>query len=310
MACVIYLIDGTGPEGWAGYWSDMERGFCARIKRQHQARARYLRGPTIRGLETWAIADIMLGAVQADLKDRPKQDIVLAGHSRGGAAVIYLARKLADAGVAVKAMILFDAVRRATQRPISDIFSRVALSGSLPELAFHTAAATFETMSDLFGEQQVDRIPGNVARALHFVRDERYSNYFLNCPERDALMRRQAGSAGSVHGGATAAQARQRLRDLDAMHHALRDACRFNCRAAGVPTGFSFGNTGLKSEAPCRLTRVSLMATHGGMGGAPLDIGGYIKDPKHAAILKSQEASTMREIWARTEGFLQELGAC
>ena len=182
---MLYLIDGTGPSDYSDYHADMRRGFCWHLNTLNGANARYWRGPNELGLETWEIGDLVIADIAADRRANPALQIVLAGHSRGGAAVIYVARKLKEQGIEVRAMVLFDAVRRAIQTSPSAIVQRVLGASGPPELVYQAGLAGIELISDFmqFGNNAADVIPSNVKRALHVVRDERFSNYFIETRE-------------------------------------------------------------------------------------------------------------------------------
>ena len=134
---MIFIIDGTGETADKTYMADMSRGFCYQLYLKLGRQAEYMRGPRVDGLNTFDIADKMLEAIleyyysepidltvnnskQVDinqiiadaLKPKTAKPIFLAGHSRGGCAVIYIAQKLKAQGIKVKAMFLFDAVAR------------------------------------------------------------------------------------------------------------------------------------------------------------------------------------------------------
>lgn len=303
---MLYIIDGTGDADLPTYSADMGRGFCAALARRNRGHAVYLRGPTLFGSETYDIAEAMLGFILSDLKARPGLDIVLAGHSRGGSAVIWIARKLAERDVPVRAMLLFDAVRRALSRPVAAYVQPVAGAPSPALAGLQLGLAVAEAALDFFqrGQQAIDRIPRNVERALHVVRDEAFSNYFLRQPEFLELKKIVQGPA---LGAAKLEPARRRrFEALLGMHAALRDACRFDCKGSG----FSFGNTGLVADPGCRMEPLQAYAcTHGAMGGAPLEVRRYITDPRYAADIEAQEVVAMLQVQARVTGFLAEVNA-
>jgi pimeloyl-ACP methyl ester carboxylesterase len=300
---LIFIVDGTGPDDFSDYHADMSRGFCWSLWTQNKLAASYLRGPNELGLETWEIADLMYADVQAQLKAAPNTEIVLAGHSRGGSAVIHLARKLQRDKIEVRAMVLFDAVRRALQKSVTDYARQISESFTPAHLAYNAVSAVIEIGHDFFqiGSQEVDIIPGNVKRALHVVRDEQFSNYFLQTDEYRGL---QEGARSST---ARADDNMAQLVRMRQMHRRLRDACRFDCIKLGVSTGFSFYNTGLKAEAGCKLTIERFPATHGAMGGAPLEVRRYIADPRYAADIESREITSMLAVQARVNAFLAEV---
>jgi pimeloyl-ACP methyl ester carboxylesterase len=309
MRYKLYLIDGTGDADTEHkYWPDMSRGFCMNLKQQNGARAEYLRGPTTSGRETWFIAETMLAFIRADRAKYPHMRVLLGGHSRGGSAAIYVARKLKEEKVTVHGMVLFDAVRRAIQKNAAQYAQQIVNnSHGVPILlAAQMTAAVIEAGMDflgfrLFGNDAIDVIPSNVERAFHAVRDEKFSHYFLNTEEWKEIVRKGPSVPYDPRYNARRAELMQ-------MHTAMRNACRFNVAAKGIPTGFSFGNTGLEAEPGCQLQIKKYLATHGAMGGAPLNPHDYIKNPFYAEQIEAQEVISMLAVQTRVNGFLKELG--
>src|SRR4029077_8525032 len=114
---MIVVIDGTGPDARGEYQKLMGDSFCSQIGRT--ANATYLRGPTLAGWETSAIADRAVDAVKA-----ARGEVMLAGYSRGGCAAIIAARRLKDRGIGVHSLFLFDAVDMQTsEMHLSQIIS-------------------------------------------------------------------------------------------------------------------------------------------------------------------------------------------
>jgi hypothetical protein len=101
----IVIVDGTGTDvtGWQNdeqYNIDYGNSHCSRIHRRYPG-SMYQRGPTvdeaIRRCRSFAAAETCTG-------------LILIGHSRGAAAVIGAAHQMAEEGVDVEFMGLFDAV--------------------------------------------------------------------------------------------------------------------------------------------------------------------------------------------------------
>lgn len=299
----LYLIDGTGPENWKDYERDMQRGFCMQLKKQNGDRVEYLRGPTLQGLETWMIGETILQFIKTDRAKYPNMRILLGGHSRGGAAAIYVARKLKEEKITVHGMMLFDAVRRAIQKTPAQYANQIASeSAGIPTLvALQLVRAAVEVGFDYFGKNAIDRVPSNVERALHVVRDEKFSYFIQDTPEWQELAKRVPDPRDVVN--------TRKVAELTRMHNAMRDACRWNCLGPlGLPTGFSFGNTGLVAEPGCHFKIRKFMATHGAMGGAPLDPQDYIKHQTYAQQIEAQEIISMLAVQTLANGFLKELG--
>lgn len=308
-----YIIDGTGPDDNAKYNADMQRGFCWKINLQVAA-SLYLRGPNLSGLTTFQIADVLFETILSDHAANPAEPIVLIGHSRGGSACIYIARKLDQRNIKVRALILFDAVRRAVQVSPAEQLQRVISNSHGVPAAFAALAvvAAAEMALDYFqvGSLDIDVIPKNVEIALHLTRDEKFSNYFINCNEfrelRDKIR-------GAEQRGVSCDAEKRRVWTLLGFHRNMRDACRFDCIGplTGLATGFSFSNTGLRAEAGCRLLPIEsnkYLATHGAMGGAPIRVSDYISDSYYSAQIEAQEVVSMLAVEARVNGFLSEVG--
>ncbi len=299
----LYLIDGTGPENWNDYERDMQRGFCMQLKKQNGDRVEYLRGPTLQGLETWMIGETILQFIKSDRAKYPKMRILLGGHSRGGAAAIYVARKLKEEKITVHGMVLFDAVRRAIQKTAAQYANQIATeSAGIPTLvALQMVRAAVEVGFDYFGKNAIDRVPSNVERALHVVRDEKFSYFIQDTAEWKEAVKRPPDPRDVI--------ATRKVAELSRMHHAMRDACRWNCLGPlGIPTGFSFGNTGLVAEPGVQFKIKKFLATHGAMGGAPLNPHEYIRTEPYASQIEVQEIISMLATQTLVNGFLKELG--
>lgn len=133
---------------------EMADGFCRRIFDKTAIRPReYFTGPTFDGLYSWRRSLEMSHAAIAYKLARPEKKVFLVGYSRGGAACIQAATWLNDLGLQVDAMFLFDAVDR-----------DVILDCS--------------------------RIPGNVVKAYHAIRDPEGGSrpYFGNCQATSTRM--------------------------------------------------------------------------------------------------------------------------
>jgi acetyl esterase/lipase len=142
-------VDGTGADNDKEYRAAMAKSYVQRLSRTCRVtlgNAHYSRGPKLWGNETGSLG---VAAAQFVIRQRDAAKtarIVLAGYSRGGAAVITAAQMLLVRGIKVDLMILFDAVDRSA-----------------------TAAAGI--------------IPPNVAKVYHLRRSLRAFSrpYFGNC---------------------------------------------------------------------------------------------------------------------------------
>jgi len=224
--------------------------------------------------------------VQSDGRsDVDKTPINLVGHSRGGAACIYVAPELHKQDIPVHSMLLFDAVDR--------------------------TAGIDST-----------RIPPNVGYCLHLMRDPQFGDFFHRLPEyrqlRTQVMTAQklpADAAGLLQFDWSAIAAKSgpsrelaRLRRLDHYHTIMQHICRLNCTVRGVPTGFGFGNTGTLWSAPTRYLSQKFKATHGAMGGAPMQASKQIDDPLYWHLVADAEMMAMAQVQARARSFLRQMG--
>ena len=114
MQAILLGIDGTGPLPAQEYEREMRNSFVKYIVRNSPATMkRYERGPAMDGFDMAVIAGKAYQFVHLNLAAHPKAPVFLTGYSRGGAGVIAVAQRLAQDGVKVSAMMLFDAVDRA-----------------------------------------------------------------------------------------------------------------------------------------------------------------------------------------------------
>ena len=148
------------------------------------------------------------------------------------------------------------------------------------------------------------RIPPNVGYCLHLMRDPQFGDFFHHLPAyrqlRTTVMAAQklpADAAGLEH-----------LRRLEHYHTIMQNMCRLNCTVRGVPTDFGFGNTGTLWSAPTRYLSQKFKATHGAMGGAPMQASKPIDDPLYWHQLADAEVMAMAQVQARARSFLRQMG--
>lgn len=281
---MMFIVDGTGEEDLEKYRREMAGGFCKRL--EDLARGRYWRGPTTLGQETSGIADEVLAAVlQWRQSPRRAGPLFLAGHSRGGAAVIFAAHELNKRKIPVDAMFLFDAVNRT---------------------------------GNLF--RDADTVPGNVAHCYHAVRDTSLAFYYSGGVQlaRDKVAR----CIGLPTGRRPAAM--EDLLDVVLKPPLKPGPCALLIKAANditaqdqkmklvmrsltmsTPDGWTvnFGNCGLESDPKCKLRLKKFLGSHGALGGAP------ITDHRAPALLVSSDRAAMDDVWSWMSGFLGRHGA-
>lgn len=119
---MIYIVDGTGCFDNGDYAVSMAGSNCMMIYYLNKGTARYWRGPSdldifrrTSGIANAVLQDIMSNEFPPALlapgeRQAPRTPIYLVGYSRGGAAMIMVAKMLAERNIPVAAMFLFDAV--------------------------------------------------------------------------------------------------------------------------------------------------------------------------------------------------------
>ena len=252
---MMFIVDGTGEESDQLYRKEMKGGFCKQLEKL--CRGQYRRGPTLLGRETPDIAAAVVEDVLAwhrlPVKRNPR--LFLAGHSRGGAAVIYAAQELDKHGVQVDAMFLFDAVERSFEitRPLR---SAKAIPPNV-KCCYHalreTSLAFLYSDGALAARDQVARLIGlPTGRRPSAIEDA--LDLAMKSPPR----------SGPV---ALAIQRALELEELDGrMKYVMRTM------TMKTPSGWSldFGNCGTEVDGACQLKKETFLGSHGALGGAPI----------------------------------------
>lgn len=147
---MIYIVDGTGDFFDSHYAGSMAVSHCSVTYHLNKSRARYWRGPdtldvikSTSGIAWKVLGELLQNEFPAAFlgpgqRQAPRSPIILVGYSRGGAAVVMVAKMLAERSIPVSAMFLFDAVSKRSRDSSID----------------------------------VDKVPGNVRVCRHAVRNE------------------------------------------------------------------------------------------------------------------------------------------
>lgn len=124
MTVRLYSVNGTGTQDSLAYQKDFSNSFCKRMATRflHKTGLDH-RGPQTNDfgdesqgiLSTSNLAHKVVQAVESDACSvrHANSELVFAGYSRGGAAVILAAKHLRDKGRQVEHLFLFDPVDRA-----------------------------------------------------------------------------------------------------------------------------------------------------------------------------------------------------
>ena len=259
---MLYIVDGTGDADESVYRKNMQGGMCDRMAKEY--RGTYYRGPTGPGLETYAISEKVHKDILGDLGFR-EQPLYLAGHSRGGAAVIHVAQLLKKAGYWVDAMFLFDAVDRTVSK------------------------------------KQVQLIPRNVRRVFHARRAAHLGAYyevgarhtaqdfFVSLHRQRQTSDRPANGpvigtfkVTATDGAPRAREEVERKRQTALNYQRLDDAMKLRMRvsagkfSSGVGgVSMDFGNCGTELESACTVEESQctyaeefFLGSHGAIGGS------------------------------------------
>ena len=110
---VLYgCVDGTGVDNNNAYERIYDNSFCHRIWKAWTGPKQYIRGPWTAGWSTAQRAQDLANWVTSHRAGT--KGIILAGHSRGGSAVIRTCSLLQEQGITVDYLFLFDAVNMQT----------------------------------------------------------------------------------------------------------------------------------------------------------------------------------------------------
>ena len=289
---MLFIVDGTGPAGPA-YEKDMERGFCARLHKElGKSKSRYLRGPTALGFET----DDLARQVVEQLREYRRLvgsnggKLYLAGHSRGGAAVIMAAKMLRAEGVFISAMFLFDAVDRTFF-----LGNQLEVPGNV-EFCYH--ARRDPALAGQL-EPQVSASRDKLAACLGFPIGKRA------VPLEDVLDRMIVSNEAApqkcepLRLAASAA-----FKEDEKLKMVMRSTFHISPREglASDLSSIPFGNCGTRAESPCKYYEKFFAGSHGALGGAP------IIDGRAPRILLKSDELAMREVQSWMYGFLLSHG--
>lgn len=154
---MFLAVDGSGDADRAIYDDIMKDGFCRQL--QAEFGAAYIRGPTMSGSGfNKALDDIVMDVTRVK-KNQPGDRIFLAGHSRGGAAVIAAAHILKTMNIDIDALFLFDAVdRMVNMRSTKIIPSNVrncyhAMRNSVLDDMFHNEVRRVKNIPNISQEE-------------------------------------------------------------------------------------------------------------------------------------------------------------
>jgi hypothetical protein len=301
---MLYIVDGSGPLFETEYAVQMAGSHCAVLHHLNKPNAHYFRGPsTLSALKTTSgAADAVLQTLMAHefpptieapgQRLAPRSKIFLAGHSRGGAAVVRVAQILAAQDIEVEAMFLFDAVDRTVFLPdvqtvpgnVRNCFHALRNEGAEVVLAHETAALW----------TKLQQSPG-----FNELRDEyRRSG---SGPFETFLARRSASMSSrypALNMAVRAWSAKQQT------YAGMKAAMRNSFTVEGAPS-IPFGNCAVAADPKCRYIAQSFACSHGAVGGVPwTELG-----PEVAAIDRDGARRVMAWMASNVQGHRLRFGA-
>jgi hypothetical protein len=254
---MIIIIDGTGDYSDEAYEISMAGGFCKQVAKRSSGY--YHRGPVPDGNDTYKIADDMMDTYLSDgLK--AGEDLYLVGHSRGGAAVIYIAQQLKLRKIPVRAMFLYDAVDRVVAMGPKELIVSLLTKGLVSTAAILAVKQA--------GLPDVSTVPENVRFCYHARRDTKdksISRYF-EAGLKDAFDALEQCNKINGFGSVKCNKIKDNLRDLWEQDRKMK----YCMRETFMPSegSIDFGNCGTSYQGKSLEER--FLGSHGAIGGAPI----------------------------------------
>jgi hypothetical protein len=197
----------------------------------------------------------------------PKTPIVLIGHSRGGAAVVMVARMLAEKKIPVDAMFLFDAVSRQSRSSI-DVDKVPGTVRVCRHAVRNEGAQVVMEVEERQLWRKVEKTPGYLEMAKQFARvgSGTFEDFLMmGSPHLSARFPELARAVTSW---------RTKAQSLKGIKVAMRNSFEAGASGFSIP----FGNCARSGDAPCDYKEEPFAGSHGAMGGVPWrDLGDEIK---------------------------------
>lgn len=259
----------------------MKGGFCQRAASEYNGE--YYTGPSLDGSRTFVIAEDIFRSItkSAFLGKHP---LFLAGHSRGGAAVIYVAQKLQKIGVSVDGMFLFDAVDRTLRRDVN-----------------------------------VQMVPRNVKATYHARRNVALNSYFENGLISSRKKYRDSFSSFANVNPADRDDILKQYIKYIRLDNAMRVRMRSDNIASLEGLGIDFSNCGIgvaapcsadEARLPCRYSEAFFLGSHGALGGSPIgeQDGAWASKRDQALfdVIRQNDRAAMADVWSWMQSCFSE----
>ena len=247
---MMFIVDGTGSDNDEEYRADMACGFCKQLEKL--CSGVYWRGPSLLGLQTAEIADSVVASTLAWKMEHKQEKLFLAGHSRGGAAVIFAAQALRKISVRIDAMFLYDAVDR-TMNPFRN-------ADTIPDNVQWCFHAMRERSLMTYYSAGVDVARDDVARLMGYPTGRRTSTL-------ESIIDAVIASPPKAEPAATVCKRAAALMLEDSK---MKLVMRTAPMRVGSNLSFDFGNCGTRGAREDRLVKKTFLGSHGAIGGAPI----------------------------------------
>lgn len=302
---MLYIVDGTGDFSDTEYAVSMAGSHCAVLHHLNKPHAFYFRGPDLLSAikSTGGTAQTVFRKIMQEefppallapgQRQAPRSPIFLAGHSRGGAAVVRVAQMLGEQGIVVDGMFLFDAVDRTifldsvqeVPKNVRQCYHAVRNEGA--ELVMdHEVRALWKLCTEA---------PGFDVLRREYVRtgSGTFEQFLLR---RSTAMRHQWPAL------ATAAKAwSDKLGSLGRLRVAMRNSFGVAATTDGqlVPS-IPFGNCARQFDPAVKHKVAEFACSHGAIGGTPwTNLGREIEELDRAGSV---------QVWTWMAGFMRECG--
>jgi pimeloyl-ACP methyl ester carboxylesterase len=299
---MIYIVDGTGDFRDSDYSVAMAGSHCNMLYYMNKTSARYWRGPDLFDLvtRTSRIAIDVHGEVMRNefpsallalgARQSPKSPIILVGYSRGGAAVVRVARKLAEREIPVAAMFLFDAVDRTVS--LDDV-------ETVPGNVCKCYHAVRNEGAEIVMEAEVRQLWKKCEQAAGF--NEAYAKFTRVGSGRfqDFLRVQSASLSPELNRAVT--NWKKRDVTLQRLKVAMRNSFGMAAGTTGIELSIPFGNCARKYDPNCKDHKTEEFAgTHAALGGTPWTTLGD--------EIQSMDRDTSVRVWTWMSSKMRECG--
>lgn len=285
---MLYIVDGTGPLSDIEYAVSMAGSHCSVLHHLNKPNSFYFRGPDLFSVikSTGGLADRVFQKVLQEefppallapgQRQSPKSPIYLAGHSRGGAAVVRVAQMLDEKDITVAGMFLFDAVDRTV------FLNNVETVPKNVQLCFH---AMRNEGAEVVMTHEAERLWKKCTQCKGFAELQAEFRRVGSGSFEAFLVFRSSSGAGKWPELANAVRAwKAKSVTLGRLKVAMRNSVGLSSGVDGsLEPSIPFGNCATRFDPRCKAETAEFACSHGAVGGTPwTTLGREIEDIDHA----------------------------